>query len=82
MKQYNCPDCTQIEDTCENCSRYKMYHISNIAEVNTSWPYYETLTSTNIPSACRNCLNHPSNGGSGNCNCILGGYDFTCNTEV
>lgn len=27
----------------------------------------------------QNCPNHPSNGGSGNCNCILGGYDFTCN---
>lgn len=25
-----------------------------------------------IPSACRNCNNHPSNGGTGYCNCILG----------
>ena len=22
MKQYNCPDCTYIEDTCGNCTRY------------------------------------------------------------
>lgn len=25
-----------------------------------------------LPSACVNCFNHPSNGGSGICNCILG----------
>lgn len=24
-----------------------------------------------IPQACKNCPNHPSNGGSGNCNCSL-----------
>ena len=27
---------------------------------------------SNIPAPCRNCSNHPSNGGSGNCNCVLG----------
>ena len=26
----------------------------------------------NTPSACRNCSNHPINGGSGICHCILG----------
>lgn len=26
----------------------------------------------NIPDACRLCSNHPSNGGSGICHCILG----------
>lgn len=26
-----------------------------------------------IPRPCRSCLNHPSNGGSGICNCTLGG---------
>ena len=25
-----------------------------------------------IPSACKNCSNHPSNGGSGICHCTLG----------
>ena len=25
-----------------------------------------------LPSACVNCSNHPSNGGSGICHCILG----------
>ena len=24
-----------------------------------------------VPLACRSCPNHPSNGGSGNCNCSL-----------
>lgn len=32
-----------------------------------------------IPSACRYCPQHPSNGGSGVCHCILGSMNqFTC----
>ena len=31
-----------------------------------------------VPEACRHCKNHPSNGGSGNCNCILGSPKVTC----
>ena len=32
----------------------------------------------NIPPACRNCPNHPTNGGSGICHCILGTMQVTC----
>ena len=81
MKQYNCPDCTHIEDTCENCTRHEMYHLTNFKEYNIQWPYqltitFEPQTFTNIPSACRNCPNHPSNGESGNCTCTLGQQTF------
>ena len=31
-----------------------------------------------IPPACKNCSNHPSNGGSGICQCILGLPKITC----
>lgn len=31
------------------------------------------LQENSIPPACRNCSNHPKNGGSGICHCILGG---------
>lgn len=44
MKQYNCPDCTHTEDTCENCSRYQMYHRTNLNEYNIQWPYQPTIT--------------------------------------
>ena len=33
-----------------------------------------------IPEPCRNCSNHPSNGGSGFCNCALGQPSITSNT--
>ncbi len=33
----------------------------------------EALQEKSIPPACRNCSNHPKNGGSGICHCILGG---------
>ena len=38
-------------------------------------PNIETL---HIPEACRSCSNHPSNGGSGICNCTLGMLQVTC----
>lgn len=30
------------------------------------------LNNSNVPNSCINCPNHPSNGGSGICHCILG----------
>lgn len=33
---------------------------------------------TDIPSACQNCSNHPSNGGSGICHCIMGITPLNC----
>lgn len=40
---------------------------------------FESITvHQTIPEACRACSNHPSNGGSGICNCILGTPQVTC----
>ncbi len=33
---------------------------------------FYTTSDYYIPESCGNCPNHPSNGGSGNCQCILG----------
>lgn len=43
-------------------------------------PFNENLINnfTIIPSACANCSNHPSNGGSGICNCTLGLQPIIC----
>ena len=53
---------------------------SQISEIK---PYY---VSDNIPEACKNCPNHPSNGGSGICHCTLGTqpvmYTTTTSNEV
>ena len=59
---------------CNNCGwshieREEVYRI----------PYQlETVPVSFIPEACRYCSNHPSNGGSGICNCILGVSPATC----
>ena len=37
---------------------------------------------TNIPEGCRYCSNHPSNGGSGICNCIIGTQPIMCNSTA
>lgn len=38
-----------------------------ISQINLTIP-----SGDHIPPACVNCSNHPSNGGSGICNCIMG----------
>lgn len=38
----------------------------------TSTEYYKYSPYIDVPKACRHCSNHPSNGGSGICQCILG----------
>ena len=43
----------------------------------TSFRTAETYT---IPEACRSCMNHPSNGGSGICHCTLGSPSVTCSS--
>lgn len=41
---------------------------------------WKSLSET--PDACKNCPNHPSNGGSGLCNCTLGQPKITCSTAT
>lgn len=31
-----------------------------------------------VPPACKHCSNHPSNGGTGICHCVLGNLQITC----
>lgn len=39
---------------------------------------YKDFKVIEVPTACTSCPNHPSNGGSGNCNCALGDIKITC----
>lgn len=41
---------------------------------------WKSLSET--PDSCKNCPNHPSNGGSGFCNCTLGQPKITCSTAA
>jgi len=36
------------------------------------WSFLKVNDYGNIPLVCKRCRNHPSNGGSGVCHCILG----------
>ena len=57
-----------------------------IPQINTpyvqikDWKPEFYTTCDNIPEACKNCSNHPSNGGSGNCNCVMGTPKIYCGT--
>jgi len=88
-KEFNCPDCMR-EDTCEGCPR-TLNRDSNIT-IKHIPPYFpDSVTWDNkssIPSCCRNCYNHPINGGEGICNCTLPlfssetPYKITCSSST
>lgn len=50
---------------------------SKIEEYNNNPLYSDSLTIPNS-DVCKSCTNHPSNGGSGICHCILGIPTLTC----
>lgn len=62
FKQY-CKNCNWEEK--DESTTFKDWSIPPISEITIPNPF-------NIPHACRGCMNHPSNGGSGICNCTLG----------
>jgi cell division septum initiation protein DivIVA len=51
-----------------------------LAEKQDKFPMISTTpyVDNSIPAPCRNCSNHPSNGGSGICHCTLGLTKVTC----
>lgn len=42
------------------------------------WSSSSPLAIDGVPNACRTCSNHPSNGGSGICHCIMGITPLNC----
>ena len=58
----------------------KMSEIIRQALVNNEVYQYKIPNIFPIPEACQNCPNHPSNGGTGICNCTLGLQSVTCNS--
>ena len=73
--RYTCPKCGY--DIGDFWTIFNNLDSSFIGCPNCGWrntknsnPYIEPFSS--VPNACKNCSNHPSNGGSGICHCILG----------
>lgn len=67
MKEYNCPDCTNIGDTCKNCFRYQN---ANKNKIN-----YSNLE--DLPDVCKECPNRPKDGNIKFCHCVLGVRQIT-----
>ena len=66
MRVFSCPDCAKSD--CCGCPRVSP---GLPGGNNRAWKYN---------SACVNCPTNPENGGSGNCNCTLGGDSVTVST--
>ena len=64
-----CPDCqAELENWLQIKNDYQSNQIIHIPKY---FPDSITWDDDSIPSCCKNCSNHPSNGGSGICNCTL-----------
>ena len=64
----SCPECNKI------VVKTKQRTVENPAITLTG-----TDVKQDVPDNCKSCSNHPSNGGSGNCNCMLGSMgQVTC----
>ena len=63
---------------CPKCSRVNAPWVSQCGCQSNIFKKIDTWSPSGIPEACRNCSNHPSNGGSGICNCTLGMTKITC----
>ena len=73
MKEYSCPDCNIKTTSCKGCPR-----ASSIGDPSKQFVDLSKLLKHNdIPSSCRHCATHPSNGGDGICWCVLGSYHIT-----
>ena len=63
---------------CPRCGRANAPWVSQCSCNAMPWVKVNTWNPSGIPEACKNCSNHPSNGGSGICNCTLGMTKITC----
>lgn len=63
---------------CPRCGRVNAPWVSQCNCRGSIFKKVDIQTETDIPEACRNCSNHPSNGGSGICLCTLGTQTITC----
>ena len=77
----DCPNCGwfHIEEEQDDVVRIP-YTVKkdNVVDMGNDFAIYCNDTMFKIPEACRGCSNHPSNGGSGVCHCILGMNTVYC----
>lgn len=67
---------------CKKCGAHKITKF----DYQPLQTFYDSPTLDNIPNCCKACSNHPSNGGSGICNCTAPYFEqnhhFTCTTQT
>ena len=72
MKEYNCPDCNIVAESCLGCPRttYNLFMLEqNYPKVNYKADVFDFFPLNIEP--CTSCSNNPKNGGNGMCNCTL-----------
>lgn len=68
---------TGIYILCYDCTKKLNKLIHNTGDF-VKYAPAPNIETPDIPDACKSCSNHPSNGGSGICNCTLGIPQVKC----
>ncbi len=67
-----------VVDSWTNNSNYEVQKITDITWPPTTKEFPKNVVIDDIPEGCKHCSNHPINGGSGICHCIIGAPKITC----
>ena len=68
---------TGIYILCSDCTK-RLHKWLNKTDNFVKYAPVPNIETLDIPDACKSCSNHPSNGGSGICNCTLGTPEVKC----
>ena len=79
MKKYEqcehrleCGTCVKTGKICPHLpAEIRQIEIAPCVEPLPNLDWVSTISNDSIPDCCKPCPNHPSNGGSGICNCVL-----------
>lgn len=67
-----------VVDSWIDKSDYNIERVTDITWPTTAKEFSKNIVVDDIPEGCRHCSNHPINGGSGICHCIIGTPKITC----
>ena len=73
MKVKKTEEIKEIKEELDKLSK----EVEKIHQIISSQNKHYDIAYTEIPPVCRNCKNHPINGGSGICNCIFGDHNYS-----
>ena len=75
INRMECPKCGWSHEEDRDMSVVRIPYTEkkdNVVDLGGNWFISASDNTVYVPPGCRYCSNHPSNGGSGICHCVMG----------